>query len=363
MNSAAAPGISSQGIKCQRGPHLNRQSKNCSPIFSKCHEDCRHLDDGIEGKVGIWLLYFRRVLRRRLWAFHMLILNCVFMTRSDILPRLAHLILRESLSTSFIPHPQTRFGRLILKEGRIQCGAIRQSHLPAQSPFPTTQLLPPIYLPSVSLKASHPIVWPFFAHLRLSFFVHNQLGDYSNQVINYGAPRSFCATRFRVPQSGRRQPGWAMLLLRPSMTCCNSGCNCFRLILTDEALTESRDTAQHCACNKYKHPLTADSLTQLYLACPAIQIFIWLDSPSREGINSLQVLHYNSPRGIAKFFFSFLFFSSFLDQFHSSPLFGWVRLHREQVIGLLGENKKPLLGSLIGHVGSISCRDTKECNV
>lgn len=102
-----------------------------------------------------------------------------------------------------------------------------------------------------------------------------------------------------------------MLLLRHSMTCCNSGCNCFRLTLTDEGLTESRDTAQHCACNKYKHPLTADCLTQLYLACPAIQIFIWLDSPSRRGINSLQVLHYNSPRGIAKFFFSFLFFVFF----------------------------------------------------
>lgn len=149
---------SSRGIKCQRGPHLNRQSKNCSPIFSKCHEDCRHLEDGIEGKVGIWLLCFHGVLRRGRRAFHMLISNCVFMTRSDILPQLAHLILRESLSTSFIPHPQTRFGRLILKGGRIQCGAIRQSHLPAQSPFPTTQPLPLIYLPSVFLKVLHPIV-------------------------------------------------------------------------------------------------------------------------------------------------------------------------------------------------------------
>lgn len=136
----------------------------------------------------------------------MLILNCVFMTRPDILPRLAHLILGESLSTSFIPHPRTRFGRLILKEGGTQCGAIRQSHLPAQSPLPTTQLLPLIRLPSVSLKASRPIVWPFSAHLRLSFFVHNLFGDYSNQVINYGAPRSFCATRFQVLQSGRRRP-------------------------------------------------------------------------------------------------------------------------------------------------------------
>lgn len=102
-----------------------------------------------------------------------------------------------------------------------------------------------------------------------------------------------------------------MLLLRPSVTRCNSGCSCFRLFLTDGALTESRDTAQHCGCNKYKHPLTADSPTQLYLACPAIQIFIWLDSASREGINSLQVSHYNSPRGIAEFFFSFLFFGLF----------------------------------------------------
>lgn len=124
----------------------------------------------------------------------MLILNCVFMTRFDILPRLAHLILGVSLSTSFIPHPQTRFGRLILKEGRIQCGAIRQSHLPAQSSLPTTQLLPLIYLSSVSLRESHPIVWPFFAHLQLCFFVHNQLGDYSNQVINYRARRFFCHT-------------------------------------------------------------------------------------------------------------------------------------------------------------------------
>lgn len=97
-----------------------------------------------------------------------------------------------------------------------------------------------------------------------------------------------------------------MLLSRPSMTCCNSGCNCFRLILTDRDLTESRDIARHCASNKYKHPLAADSLTQLYLACPANQINIWLDSPSRERINSHQVLHYNSPQSIAKFFFSFL---------------------------------------------------------
>lgn len=290
------------------GPHLNRQYKNCGPIFSKCHEDCRHLHDGIEGKVGIWLLYFRQVLRHRRWAFHMLIFNCVFMTRSDILPRLAHLILRESLSTSFIPHPQTRFGRLILKEGRIQCGAIRQSHLPTQSPIPTTLLLPLIYLSSVFLKELHPIVWPSFAHLQLRFFVHNQLGDYSNQVINYRAGRYFCATHSQVTQSGRRHPGWAMLLLRPSVTCCNSSCNCFRLILTYGALTERGDTLKHWASNKYKHPLIADSLTKLYLACPASQIFILLDSPSWEGTNSLQVLHYNSPWGIAKFFFSFLVF-------------------------------------------------------
>lgn len=155
-----------------------------------------------------------------------------------------------------------------------------------------------------------------------------------------------------------------MLLLRPSVTRCNSDCNCFRLILTYGALTESRDTPKHRASDKYKHPLAADSLTKLYLACPASQIFILLDSPSREGINSLQVLHSNSPQGIAKFFFSFLFFFwSLLDQFHSSPVFGGVGLRREQVMEVLGENKKALLDSVIGHVGSIACRDSSECNV
>lgn len=151
MNSVtAAPGISSRGNKMSAGPRLNRRSKNCGPIFSKCHEDCRHLRDGIAGKVGIWLLYFRQLLRRRRWAFHMLILNCVFLTRSDTLPWLAHLILCESLSTSFIPHPQTRFGRLILKEARIQCGAIRQSHLPAQNPSPHST--PPSHLSPLCLS-------------------------------------------------------------------------------------------------------------------------------------------------------------------------------------------------------------------
>lgn len=178
-------------------------------------------------------------------------------------------------------------------------------------------------------------------------------------MINYRARRYFCATHSQVPQSGRRQPGWAMFLLRLSVTRCNSGCNCFRLILTYRGLTVSRDTLKHWSSNKYKRPLIADSLTKLYLACPASQIFILLDSPAWEGINSHQVLHYNSPRGIAKFFFSFFL----LDQFHSSPVFGWVRLHREQVIEVLGENKKPLLNSVIGHVGSKSCRDSSECNV
>lgn len=166
MNSVtAAPGISSRGIKCQLAYIWIDSTKIAAQYFLNVMKIVGTSTTVLRVKVGIWLLYFHRVLRRQRWAFHMLILNCVFMTRSDILPRLAHLILRESLSTSFIPLPQTRFGRLILKEGRIQCSAIRQSHLPTQSPFPTTQLLPLIYLPSVLVKELHPIVWPFFAHL------------------------------------------------------------------------------------------------------------------------------------------------------------------------------------------------------
>lgn len=140
-----------------------------------------------------------------------------------------------------------------------------------KTPLPPLSSSLLIYLPDVSLKQSHPFVWPVFPHLWLCFFffVHHHLGDYSNQVINYTARQYFYAAQSQVQQSRRWQPGWVMLLLRPSVTCFNSSCNCFRLIVTYWALTESRDTLGHYACNKYKHPLTADSLTRLYLACPA----------------------------------------------------------------------------------------------
>lgn len=115
MNSTAASVSSSRGIKCQRRPHLNRQTKMM--IFLNVMKN-----------VGIFVIVFRvrRAFRSHIStecyaiyrAFGMQILIAFSWCDQQLLrPRPANSQLgRLPLSTSSIPHPETRFGRLILKE-------------------------------------------------------------------------------------------------------------------------------------------------------------------------------------------------------------------------------------------------------
>lgn len=135
--------------------------------------------------------------------------------------RLAHLILSESLSTSFIAHPQTRFGRLILKEAEF--GAVQFIKATCQYKALFLPLKsPPSFISPLSLwKCRFPLSCPSPLTLG-SGLVHNQLGDYSNQVINYWRSILLCHA-LRVLQSQWWQPGWVMLfffldLLWPSAT-------------------------------------------------------------------------------------------------------------------------------------------------
>lgn len=70
----------------------------------------------------------------------------------------------EPLSTSFVPHPQTWFSRLILKRGSIQWRAFRQSYTCQNKPRTPLLKSPLIYLPHVSLKVSFPTVSPLSSH-------------------------------------------------------------------------------------------------------------------------------------------------------------------------------------------------------
>lgn len=116
----------------------------------------------------------------------MLIFNCIFIARSttsSAAPR-QFSVCRLPLSTSSIPHPETRFGRLILKE--VDFNAELFVTATCQNK-PLTPLLksPLIHLPlSLPLKVSFPSPRPSPLVLT-SGFVNNQLCDYSNEVINY----------------------------------------------------------------------------------------------------------------------------------------------------------------------------------
>lgn len=159
---------SSQGIKCQHRPHLNRPAKICSTIFLNVMKN-----------VGIFVIVFRvkRAFDSHIsteyyaiyWAFGMLIFNCIFIARSTTSSASPSLFsVSHWLSTSFIPHPQTWFGRLILKEVEFCAELFVKATCQNKALTPLLKS-PLIYLPYVFLKVSFPIVLPLSSHPQLRF--------------------------------------------------------------------------------------------------------------------------------------------------------------------------------------------------
>lgn len=106
------------------------------------------------------------------WAFCMLILiafSCHVQQLLQLRPAYSHYYC-ESLSTSFIPHPQTWFGRLVLKEVVFSEELFVKATCQNK---PLTPLLksPLIYLPYVSLKVLFPIVLPLSSHPSAQVFL------------------------------------------------------------------------------------------------------------------------------------------------------------------------------------------------
>lgn len=146
--------------------------------------------------VGIFVIVFRvkRAFRSHIsteccaiyWAFGMLIFNYIFIARSTTSSAAPSQfsVCRLPLSTSSIPHPETWFGRLILREADFN------AELFVIATCQNKPLTPPLNSPLIHLPLSLPLkVW--FPSSRpspltlTSGFVNNQLCDYSNEVINY----------------------------------------------------------------------------------------------------------------------------------------------------------------------------------
>lgn len=222
-------------------PTFEYSDQNCD--ISKCHKECRHLHDCIQGKECASLSYCRWVFCNILSIWYANF-NCIFIacwTTSSASPRLFTASCLPLLSPSSIPHPGTWFRRSILKEVDLN------AELFVKATCQNEPLTPPLKCPLIHLPLSLPlkVLLPSSPTLTLtSAFVNNQLCDYSNEVINYWlSPPSVPQVCMLIITQWQPGDSWVeRCCLEASHDPVWLGCVRCLLILTDGALTESRDT-------------------------------------------------------------------------------------------------------------------------